>query len=43
MGVWFRVDSFYEINKNNNYKLDFPVFEPMLYIKFKILCSSKVI
>lgn len=30
MGVWFRVDSFYEINKNN-YKLDFPVFESTVY------------
>lgn len=27
MDVWFRVDSFYEINKNN-YKLEFPVCKP---------------
>lgn len=29
MDVWFRLD-FYGVNKNN-YKLDFPVFEPSIY------------
>lgn len=30
MGMWFRVDWFYEINKNT-YELDFAVFETMIY------------